>query len=98
MFQKEEQDKIPGLHKVEKGNLPSKVFTVMIIKMIKELRRKTDEQREKLEFFNKNRHKRYDNQSENTLEEINGRLNYTEEQISELVTEQQKSNRKKKKD
>ena len=43
MFQKEEQDKIPGLHKVEKGNLPSKVFTVMIIKMIKELRRKTDE-------------------------------------------------------
>ena len=50
-----EQDKTPDeeLSEVEIGNQPEKEFRVMIIKMIKELRRRMDAQSEKLEFFNK---------------------------------------------
>ena len=46
MFQKKEQDKTPEeeLSEVELGNLPKKEFKVNIIKMIKELRRRMDEQ------------------------------------------------------
>lgn len=36
------------------GNLPDKVFIVMIIKIIKEHGRRMDEQNEKLEDFSKN--------------------------------------------
>ena len=54
-FQMKEQDKTPDeeLSEVEIGNLPEKEFRVMIIKMIKELRRRMDAQSEKLEVFNK---------------------------------------------
>ena len=50
-----EQDKATEkeLSEEELGNLPQKVFRVMIIKMIKELRRRVDTQTEELEDFNK---------------------------------------------
>ena len=51
MFQSKEQDKNPELHEVEIGHLPKKEFSVMIIKMIKELRRRMDGHREKFLFF-----------------------------------------------
>ena len=53
MFQMKEQDKMPEekVSEVETDNLPKKEFRVVIIKMIKELRRRTDTQSEKLEFF-----------------------------------------------
>ena len=38
---------------MELGNLPEEEFKVMIIKMIKELGKRMDEQSEKLEVFNK---------------------------------------------
>ena len=54
MFQTEEQDKTPEeLTEVERSNLPEKEFKVMIIKMIKELRKRTDEQNYKQAFLNK---------------------------------------------
>ena len=55
MFHKEEQDKTSEeeLSDVELGNLPEEEFKVMIIKMIKELGKRMDEQSEKLEVFNK---------------------------------------------
>ena len=42
MFQAKEQDKTPEeqLSEVEVGNLPKKEFRILIIKMIKELRRR----------------------------------------------------------
>ena len=54
MFQRKKQDKIPEekLSEVEIGNLSNKEFKVMIVK-INELRRRMDEQSEKLEVFNK---------------------------------------------
>ena len=53
MFQMKEEAKTPGgeLSEVEMGNLPEKEFKVMMIKMIKELGRRMDEQSEKLEIF-----------------------------------------------
>ena len=56
MFQMKEQNKTPEEEPsgAEIGNLPNKEFKVMIIKMIKELRRRMDKQSEKLEVFNKN--------------------------------------------
>ena len=53
MFQMKEQDKISeeDLSDMEIGNLPKKEFTVMIIKMIKELRRRMNAKSEKLEVF-----------------------------------------------
>ena len=54
IFQTKEQDKTPEeLSELEIGNLPDKVFKVMIIKMIKEFERRMDEQSEKLDIFNK---------------------------------------------
>ena len=52
MFQTKEQDKTPEkeLSEVEIGNLPKKEFRVMVIKMIKELRKRMDAQNEKLVF------------------------------------------------
>ena len=95
MFQAKEQDKTPEeqLSEVEIGNQPEKEFTVMIIKMIKELRRRMDAQSEKLEVVNKELENIKNNQTEtkntisemkNTLEGINSTLNDTDEQISEL--------------
>ena len=49
-----EQDKTPEeLRDVEMGNLLEKEFKVMILKMIKELGRRMDEQSEKLGWFNR---------------------------------------------
>ena len=49
-----EQDKASEeLSEVEIGNLPEKLFGVMIIKMIKELGRRMDAQSKNLEVFNK---------------------------------------------
>ena len=50
-----EQDKNPeeNLSEVEIANLLKKEFKVMTVKMIKELRRKMDEQSRKLEVLNK---------------------------------------------
>ena len=55
VFQMNEQDKATEkeLSEEELGNLPWKVFRVMIIKMIKELRRRVDTQTEELEDFNR---------------------------------------------
>ena len=54
-FQMKEQNKTPEeeLSKVEVGNLPKKECRVMIVKMIKELGRRTDAQRKQLQVFNK---------------------------------------------
>ena len=56
MFQMKVQDKTPEeeLREVEIGNLPKKEFRVMIVKMIKELRRRMDAQSKKL-LFNRGR-------------------------------------------
>ena len=50
-----EQDKTPEeeLTKVEVNNLPPKEFKVMIIKMLKELRRRMDKHSKKLKVSNK---------------------------------------------
>ena len=54
MFQMKKQDKISEeLSEVAIANLPEKEFKIMIIKMTKELRSRMDEQRGKLEVFNK---------------------------------------------
>ena len=55
MFKEKQQDKTPEeeLSKEEICSLPDKKFKVMIIKVFKEIRRRLDEQSEKLEFFNK---------------------------------------------
>ena len=70
-----EQNKTPEeeLTEVETGNLPKKEFKVMIVKMIKELGRRTDALSRQLEFFNKelkkykeqlNREEEYNNLNE----------------------------------
>ena len=85
MFQTKEQDKTPGeeLSDVEISNLSEKVFRVMIIKIIKELRRRMDAQSEKLEVSKKELENIKNNQTEmknmitemkNTLKGINSRL------------------------
>ena len=95
MFQMKEQDKTPEeeLSDMEIGNLPTKELRVMIIKMIKELRRRMDAQSEKLEVFNKELENIKNNKTEltntitemkNALEGINSRLNEADEWISEL--------------
>ena len=49
-----EQDKTPEeLRKVEVGCLPTEEFKVMIIKMLKELRRRMDKDTDKLKVSNK---------------------------------------------
>ena len=55
MFQVKEQNKTPEeeLSEVEIGNLPKKEFRVMIVKMIKDLRKRMDAQSKKLEVLNK---------------------------------------------
>ena len=55
MFHMKEKDKTPEeeLSDVEIANLLKKEFKVMTVKMIKELRRRLDEQSEKLEVFNR---------------------------------------------
>ena len=54
MFQTKEQNKTPKekLSEVEQGSLLENELRVVIIKVIKELRKRMDAQREKLEAFN----------------------------------------------
>ena len=78
-----EQDKTPGeqLSEVEIGNLPEKEFTVIIVKVIQDLRKRREAQMEKIqEIFNKNLEELKNKQTEmnntttemkNTLEGIN---------------------------
>ena len=49
MFQTKEQDKTPEkeLREVEIGNLPDKEFRVIMVKIMKELRRRMDAQSKK---------------------------------------------------
>ena len=94
MFQTKEQDKTPEeLNEMEIGDLPEKEFRVTVVKMIKELKRRTDAQSEKLKVLNKELENIKNDQTEvkyaipkmkNALEGINNRLNDSEEQISEL--------------
>ena len=53
MFQMKEKEKTleEELRDVEIGNLPEKEFRVMVIKMVKELRRRMNSQREKNRKF-----------------------------------------------
>ena len=55
MFKEKEQDKTPEqqLTKGQLGNLPNKEFKVMMVKMSKEIRKRLDEQSEKLELSEK---------------------------------------------
>ena len=74
MFQMKEEDKTQEeeLSEVEIGNLPKKEFKVVIVKMIKELKRRMDAQSEKLEVFNKELENIKKNQTEmkNTIIEM----------------------------
>ena len=51
MFETEKQDETQELSEVGISNLPDKEFKIMIIKMLKELRRRMVEQSEKIEFL-----------------------------------------------
>ena len=70
---------------MEIGNLPNKEFKVMIKIIVKELRRRLDEQSEKLEVFNKlenikKNHTEMQNtiiEKKNTLEGIDSKLDDT---------------------
>ena len=96
MFQTKEQDKTPEeqLSDMELDNLPKKEFRVMTVKMIQELGKRMDAQREKLqEVLNKELENIESNQTElkntitemkNTLEGINSRINEAEEWVSQL--------------
>ena len=96
MYQMKEQDKIPEkqLNEVEIGNLPEKQFTIMIVKMIQDLRKRMEAKIDKMqEMFNKDLEELKDKQTEmnntitemkNTLEGINSRIPEAEEQISDL--------------
>ena len=55
MFKEKEQDKTPEqqLTKGQLGNPPNKESKVMIVKMSKEIKRRLDEQSEKLELSEK---------------------------------------------
>ena len=55
MYQMKEQDKTPEKHlnEVEIGNLPEKEFRIMVVKMIQDLRKRTEAKIEKMqEMFN----------------------------------------------
>ena len=56
-YQMKEQDKTPEkqLNELEIGNLPENEFRIMIVKMIKDLRKKMEAKIEKMQkMFNKN--------------------------------------------
>ena len=61
-----EQDKTPEEERseVDIGNLPQKEFSMVIVKMIKVLVRRTDAQSEKLEVINKELENIKNNQTE----------------------------------
>ena len=70
MYQMKEQDETPDkqLNEVEIGNLPEKEFRIMTVKMIQDLRKRTEAKIKKMqEMFNKdleelkNRDEQYNN-------------------------------------
>ena len=91
-----EQDKTPEkqLNEEEIGNLPEKVFRIMIVKMIQDLGKRMEAKIEKMqEMFNKDLEKLKNKQTEmnntitemkTTLEGINSRITKAEEQTSDL--------------
>ena len=96
MYRVKEQDKTPEkqLNEVEIGKLPEKELTIMIVKMIQDLRKRMEAKIEKTqEMFNKDLDKLKNKQTEmnnkiiamkNTLEGINSRITEAEEQTSDL--------------
>ena len=95
MSQMKEQNKTleKQLNEVEIGNLPEKQFTIMIVKMIQDLRKRMEAKVKKMqEMFNKGLEELKNKQTEmnntiemkNTLERINSRITDAEERISDL--------------
>lgn len=75
MFQMKEQDKTPEeLSDVEIGNLPEKVFRVVIVKMIQKLGRKMDAQIDKLGVFNRENIKNNQTELNNKITEVKNTL------------------------
>ena len=94
MFQKRKKKKPRRTKQSENRQERKKEFRIMILNMIKELRRRMDEQSKKSGIFNKELENIKNHQTEvknteteikNTLEEINSTLNDTEKQISEMA-------------
>ena len=80
------QDKVSGKNPnvIEKNNLPEKEFKVVVIKMLNELRKRIDEQKQnfnkELEDTKKNQWMQKNiTEKNNILEGINSRLSDTEE-------------------
>ena len=80
------QDKVSGKNPnvIEKNNLPEKEFKVVVIKMLNELRKRIDEQKQnfnkELEDTKKNQWmQKNTTEKNNILEGINSRLSDTEE-------------------
>ena len=95
MSQIKEQDKTPEqLNEVEIGNLPEKVYRIMIVKMIQDLGKRMEAKTEQMqEMFNEDSEELKNKQTEmnntitemkNTLEGINSRITEAEEWISDL--------------
>ena len=91
-----EQDKTPEkrLNEVDIGNLPEKEFTIMIVKMIQDLGKRTEAKIEKMQkMFKKDLKELRNKQTERnntitemktTLEGINSRITEAEERVSDL--------------
>ena len=88
MIPMKKKDKTPEeLSEVEISNLPDKEFNLIIIKMLKDLRIKTDEHHQNIEVFYQRVEKYKKKQTEmkkNTLEGIISRSDDSEKLISEL--------------
>ena len=89
MSQMKTQDKISEkqLNKEEIGNLPEKGFRIVVVKMIQDLRKRTEAEMEKMqEMFTKDLQELKNKQTEvnNALEGIDSRTTEAEERISDL--------------
>ena len=96
MYQMKEQDKTPEkqLNEVEIGNLPEKEFRIVIVKMIRDLRKRMVAKIKKIqEMFNKDQEEFKNKQTEmndtitemkTTLEGIKSRITEAKEGISDL--------------
>ena len=85
MSQMKGRDKTPEkiLNEVEIGNVSEKEFRILIVKMIQDLRNRTERMQER---FNKDLEELKNKQTEmnNTLEGINSKITEAEGQISDL--------------
>ena len=85
MSQMKGQDKTTGKqqNEVEIGHLPEKEFTIMIVKMIQDLRNRIEKMQE---MFTKDLEelKNIQTETNNTLEGINSRIIEAEQQINDL--------------